>query len=51
VRAEIIAGRGAFVESYPLFGHSTADYGALFDEKLRMLLELRQHANLNGEGN
>ncbi|MFE4541157.1 LLM class flavin-dependent oxidoreductase [Arthrobacter sp. NPDC056727] len=49
-RAEIIAGRGAFIDSYPLFGHSTADYDALFDEKLRMLLELREHANLNWEG-
>lgn len=49
-RAEIIAGRGAFIDSYPLFGLSTADYDALFDEKLRMLLELREHANLNWEG-
>ncbi|MFP3463777.1 LLM class flavin-dependent oxidoreductase [Arthrobacter globiformis] len=49
-RAEIIAGRGAFVDSYPLFGHSTADYDALFDEKLRMLLELREHPSLNWEG-
>lgn len=49
-RAEIIAGRGAFIESYPLFGHDTADYDGLFDEKLRMLLELRDNATLNWTG-
>ncbi|GAA1793212.1 LLM class flavin-dependent oxidoreductase [Pseudarthrobacter sulfonivorans] len=49
-RAEIIAGRGAFIESYPLFGHDTADYDGLFDEKLRMLLELRDNAVLNWKG-
>ncbi len=50
-RAEIIAGRGAFIESYPLFGHDTADYDGLFDEKLRMLLELRDNAVLDWKGN
>src|SRR6478736_1063863 len=49
-RAEIIAGRGAFIESYPLFGYDTADYDALFDEKLRMLLELRDNATLEWQG-
>ncbi|VXC06908.1 LLM class flavin-dependent oxidoreductase [Arthrobacter sp. 8AJ] len=49
-RAEIIAGRGAFIESYPLFGYDTADYDALFDEKLRMLLELRDNATLTWQG-
>jgi alkanesulfonate monooxygenase SsuD/methylene tetrahydromethanopterin reductase-like flavin-dependent oxidoreductase (luciferase family) len=49
-RAEIIAGRGAFLDSYPLFGHNTAAYDALFDEKLRMLLELREQASLTWEG-
>ena len=49
-RAEIIAGRGAFVESYPLFGHKLEDYDALFDEKLRMLLELRDHAVVDWQG-
>lgn len=43
-RAEIIAGRGAFIESYPLFGHNTEDDDGLFDEKLRMLLELRDNS-------
>ena len=37
-RAEIIAGRGAFTESFPLFGHDMADYDALFAEKLELLL-------------
>lgn len=49
-RAEIIAGRGAFVESYPLFGHELDDYDALFDEKLRLLLELRDAAVVNWQG-
>jgi alkanesulfonate monooxygenase SsuD/methylene tetrahydromethanopterin reductase-like flavin-dependent oxidoreductase (luciferase family) len=49
-RAEIIAGRGAFVESYPLFGHELDDYDALFDEKLRLLLELRDAAVVTWQG-
>ncbi|WP_429386760.1 LLM class flavin-dependent oxidoreductase [Paenarthrobacter sp. TE4293] len=49
-RAEIIAGRGAFLESYPLFGYDTADYDELFDEKLRMLLELRDNSTLSWKG-
>lgn len=40
-RAEIMAGRGAFLDSFRLFGHNVADYDALFDEKLRLLLQLR----------
>ena len=40
-RAEIMAGRGSFIESFPLFGYDLADYDRLFDEKLRRLLELR----------
>ncbi|WP_332909220.1 LLM class flavin-dependent oxidoreductase [Nocardia asteroides] len=42
-RAEIIAGRGAFVESFPLFGYDLADYDALFDEKLRLLMQIRDN--------
>jgi len=41
-RAEIMAGRGSFIESFPLFGYDLADYDRLFDEKLRRLLELRR---------
>ena len=39
-RAEIMAGRGSFIESFPLFGYDLADYDRLFEEKLRRLLEL-----------
>src|SRR5690349_8682198 len=35
-RAEIMAGRGSFIESFPLFGYDLEDYDALFDEKLRL---------------
>jgi probable LLM family oxidoreductase len=41
-RAEIMAGRGSFIESFPLFGYDLRDYDALFDEKLRLLLALRE---------
>lgn len=42
-RAEITAGRGAYAESFPLFGHDTADYDELFEEKLDLLLRLNRH--------
>jgi probable LLM family oxidoreductase len=40
-RAEIMAGRGSFIESFPLFGYELQDYHELFDEKLELLLALR----------
>jgi len=40
-RAEIMVGRGSFVESFPLFGHDLADYDDLFREKLDLLLKIR----------
>lgn len=40
-RAEIIAGRGSYTESFPLFGYALADYGDLFREKLDLLLRIR----------
>jgi probable LLM family oxidoreductase len=40
-RAEIMAGRGSFIESFPLFGYDLDDYDELFAEKLDLLLELR----------
>jgi probable LLM family oxidoreductase len=40
-RAEIMAGRGSFIESFPLFGYDLADYDDLFSEKLDLLLRLR----------
>ena len=39
-RAEITAGRGSFIESFPLFGYNMQDYAALFEEKLELLKEL-----------
>lgn len=39
-RVELLAGRGSFIESYPLFGASLEDYDELFDEKIRLLLRL-----------
>jgi len=41
-RAEIMAGRGSFIESFPLFGHDLKDYDTLFAEKLDLLLRIRQ---------
>ena len=41
-RAEIMAGRGSFVESFPLFGYDLSDYDELFNEKLDMLLEVKK---------
>ncbi|MDR3476067.1 MAG: LLM class flavin-dependent oxidoreductase [Devosia sp.] len=41
-RAEIMAGRGSFVESFPLFGYDLNDYDTLFEEKLEELLAIRQ---------
>src|ERR1700712_3780020 len=49
-RAEIIAGRGSFIESYPLFGYDLDDYDALFTEKLEMFLEINKHEILNWKG-
>ena len=40
-RAEIMAGRGSFIESFPLFGYDLDDYDELFSEKLELLLEAR----------
>jgi probable LLM family oxidoreductase len=40
-RAEIMAGRGSFIESYPVFGFDLNDYDRLFAEKLQLLLKLR----------
>jgi probable LLM family oxidoreductase len=49
-RAEIMAGRGSFIESFPLFGHDLDDYDALFGEKLALLLELREAARVTWPG-
>jgi len=49
-RAEIMAGRGSFIESFPLFGYDLHDYDALFDEKLRLLLALRESERVSWPG-
>ena len=47
-RAEIMAGRGSFTESFPLFGYDLDDYDELFAEKLELLLELRERSASRG---
>ncbi len=49
-RAEIMAGRGSFIESYPLFGYSLDDYDELFTEKLQMLLAIRKSERVTWKG-
>ncbi|MDH3223545.1 MAG: LLM class flavin-dependent oxidoreductase [Gemmatimonadota bacterium] len=49
-RAEIMAGRGSFIESFPLFGYDLSDYDALFSEKLELLLELRASERVSWSG-
>ena len=49
-RAEIVAGRGSFTESYPLFGYNMHDYNALYAEKLDLLLNIRDNEVVNWAG-
>jgi probable LLM family oxidoreductase len=49
-RAEITAGRGSFIESFPLFGYDLNDYSVLFEEKLQLLLELLKEKPVNWSG-
>lgn len=49
-RAEIIVGRGSFIESYPLFGFDLEDYDTLFSEKLDLLLHIRDHTEVHWSG-
>ena len=49
-RAEIMAGRGSFIESFPLFGHDLRDYDELFAEKLGLLLRLREAERVTWSG-
>lgn len=49
-RAEIVAGRGSFIESYPLFGLKLEDYDSLFAEKLDLLLTIRESTNVHWSG-
>ena len=49
-RAEIMAGRGSFTESFPLFGQDLSDYDELFSEKLDLLLRLREEERITWVG-
>src|ERR1700733_10258287 len=49
-RAEIMAGRGSFIESFPLFGYDLNDYDALFAEKLDLLLAIRAEPQITWKG-
>ena len=50
-RAEIMAGRGSFIESFPLFGYDLDNYDELFDEKLDLLLKIRDSEIVSWSGN
>ena len=49
-RAEIMVGRGSFIESFPLFGYDLNDYDVLFSEKLDLLLKLREQEHVSWSG-
>src|SRR5882757_6643326 len=49
-RAEIVVGRGSFIESYPLFGFDLENYDELFSEKLELLLKIRESTNVTWSG-
>ncbi|QNK57749.1 MULTISPECIES: LLM class flavin-dependent oxidoreductase [Paenibacillus] len=49
-RAEIMAGRGSFIESFPLFGYSLDDYDSLFEENLELLLAIRKSEKVSWRG-
>lgn len=49
-RAEIMVGRGSFIESFPLFGYNLNDYNELFTEKLELLLKIREENPVSWQG-
>lgn len=49
-RAELMAGRGSFIESFPLFGYDLKDYASLFSEKLNLLLQINKSEVVNWTG-
>src|SRR4051794_5998515 len=49
-RAEVMAGRGSFIESFPLFGYDLDDYDELFSEHLELLLALRERETISWSG-
>lgn len=49
-RAELMAGRGSFIESFPLFGYNLEDYDELFDEKLELLVKINKENPITWKG-
>lgn len=49
-RAELVAGRGSFIESFPLYGYNLNDYNELFEEKLELLLTINQKDSITWKG-
>src|ERR1039457_4358030 len=49
-RAEMVAGRGSFIEAFPLFGYNLEDYDDLFSEKLELLLKIRNNEFVTWSG-
>jgi probable LLM family oxidoreductase len=49
-RAEMVVGRGSFIEAFPLFGLELEDYNSLFVEKLDLLLKIREYTNVHWSG-
>jgi probable LLM family oxidoreductase len=49
-RAEMVVGRGSFIEAFPLFGYNVNDYDVLFEEKLDLLLNIQQNENVTWSG-
>src|SRR5467141_1354657 len=49
-RAEMVVGRGSFIEAFPLFGLDLEDYDSLFAEKLDLLLKIRENEHVNWSG-
>jgi probable LLM family oxidoreductase len=49
-RAEMVVGRGSSIEAFPLFGYRLEDYDALFQEKLALLLDIREHEHVHWSG-
>src|SRR5262245_3430175 len=49
-RAEMVVGRGSFIDSFPLFGYNLEDYDELFEEKLELLLNIRDNEHVTWTG-
>jgi probable LLM family oxidoreductase len=49
-RAEITAGRGSFIESFPIYGYELSDYETLFEEKLDLLVQINKQEHITWQG-